>query len=120
MTTKNNTGTSKNNNAYQSAMRAVILHRDAGTENSVEGILARLHVMIVEPPDIAATLEQIRLEGHLPDRLDEDSNGKPVYAAEAVANYLQVTVDALHSALASVPSSRWPIQLTQVSITNAR
>ncbi len=119
MTTKNNKGTSKNS-AYHDAMRAVIHHRDAGSENSAEGILARLQVMIVEPPDIAATLEQIRLEGHLPDRLGHDSNGKPIYAADAVANYLQVTVDTLHSALASVPSNRWPIQLTQDSIADAR
>ena len=117
MTTKNNTGTSKSN-AYHDAMRAVILHRDAGSENSAEGILARLYVMIVEPPDIAATLEQIRLEGHLPDRLGHASDGRPIYAADAVANYLQVTVDTLHSALASVPSSQWPIQLAPVTDTS--
>ena len=119
MTSKNDSGKSKSN-AYQNAMRAVILHRDAGSENSPEGILARIHVMVVEPSDIAATLEQIRLEGHLPDCLGHGDDGRPIYAAEAVATYLQVPVDVLHSALASVPSSHWPIQLTQASTTDAR
>lgn len=49
-------------NAHQQTMRHVLIHRDAGTERSAQGIVARLRAMVVEPPDTAAALEQIHLE----------------------------------------------------------
>lgn len=98
-------------NAYQQAMRHVLLHRDAGTERSAQGIVARLRAMVVEPPDTAAALKQIHLEGPLPPLLEHTPEGLPHYAADAVASYLGVTVVEVIQALASVPAEERPLEL---------
>ena len=98
-------------NAYQQAMRHVLLHRDAGTEMSAQGIVARLRAMVVEPPDTAAALEQIHLEGPLPLLLEHTPEGLPCYAADAVATYLGVEINEVRQALESVPAEERPLEL---------
>lgn len=68
--------------------------------------MARLRAMVVEPPDTAAALEQINLEGPLPPLLEHTPEGLPRYAADAVASYLGVEINEVRQALESVPAEQ--------------
>ena len=68
-------------------------------------------ISMVKPPDTAAALEQIHLEGPLPPVLGHTPEGLPRYAADPVASYLGVTVVEVIQALESVPAEERPLEL---------
>ena len=88
----------------QQAMQDLLLHRDAGTERSTAGIVARLRVMLVEPADIAAVMG-----GRFIWRATYPKC--PRHIREAVAGYLGISVAELIQAVESVPVGQRPIAL---------
>jgi hypothetical protein len=96
---------------YQIIMRDVVLHRDAGTENTTAGLIARINAMILAPPEVAATLAAGLSAGYLPRIEGHSASGTPLFAATAVAKYLGVAVEDVVQALQSLPPDQRPIVL---------
>ena len=99
-------------NDYHKAMRDVVLHRDAGTENTVGGLVTRMKVMSLAPPEVAIALAAEVSAGLLPKVEGYSAGGTPFYSSTAVAKYLGVAVEAVVQALASTPPDQRPIDLT--------
>ena len=96
---------------YQKAMRDVVLHRDAGTENTTDGLIARIKAMRLAPPEVAAALGAELSADYLPKAEGYAASGTPFYAATAVAKYLGVAVEDVVQALQSLPPDQRPIAL---------